>query len=129
MLWKMMQAIKLSQGEVYVTNLIKCRIAGAGKPDSAMAASCFSYLTREIVSLRPRIICAMGDMAAQHLLGRTEPLVRLRGAFHSYRYAEDGELPVIVTFHPRFLLANAEMKKAAWQDLQQIQRRLASSKS
>lgn len=127
MLRKMMQAISLSDDEVYVTNLIKCRTAAAHRPDPTVAASCFSYLAREIASLRPEIICAMGDMAAQHLLGRSEPLVRLRGVFHDYRYAEGGESPVIVTFHPRFLLANAEMKKAAWQDLQKIQRRLGSS--
>lgn len=126
MLWKMMQAIDLSPDEVYVTNLLKCLPPGDGRTDPGMAARCLSYLVREIGLVRPKMICAMGDMAAHQLLGRTDPLVRLRGVFHDYRYGEGSQLPVMVTFHPRFLLANAEMKKAAWLDLQQIQRRLVS---
>lgn len=127
MLWNMMKAIGLSREEVYATNLLKCRVVETDKPDPATVSGCISYLAREIASLRPKIICAMGELTARQILGRSEPLVRLRGVFHNYRYAEGGEFPVIATFHPRFLLANPEMKKAAWQDLQRIQRRLANS--
>lgn len=124
MLWKMMEAIALPPDEVYVTNILKC-CPGAGQvPDQECRESCLSYLVREIGAVRPRLICAMGDFAVKMLVGGTEPLFRLRGRFALYRYQSADTIPVMPTFHPRYLLANPEMKKATWKDLQAIKRRL-----
>ena len=124
MLWKMMEAIALPPEEVYVTNILKC-CPGAGQvPDQECRESCLSYLVREIGAVRPRLICAMGDFAVKMLVGSTEPLFRLRGHFALYRYQSAEAIPVMPTFHPRYLLANPEMKKATWKDLQAIRQRL-----
>lgn len=124
MLWKMMEAIALRPEEVYVTNILKC-CPGAGQaPDQECRESCFSYLVREIGAVRPRLICAMGDLAVRMLVGSQEPLFRLRGRFAMYRYQTENAIPVMPTFHPRYLLSNPEMKKATWKDLQAIRRRL-----
>lgn len=126
MLWNMMRAIGLTPAEVYVTNTVKCCPQPALQPGAESEERCRVYLRREIELVRPRLICAMGEAAAHAVLGGSEPVVRLRGRFHAYQCGgETGHrIPVMVTFHPRFLLKCAEMKKAAWQDLQMIQRRL-----
>jgi len=126
LLWKMMAAIGLSPADVYVTNRVKC----CPLPGQAMAAeheqACQAFLRREIDLIGPRVICAMGEAAATAVLAGHEPVSRLRGRFHRYRYGREGADPidVMVTFHPRFLLECADMKGAAWLDLQMIQRRL-----
>lgn len=128
MLWKMMEAIALRPEDVYVTNILKC-CPGAGQiPDPECRESCFSYLVREIGAVRPRLICAMGDLAVRMLVGSTEPLFRLRGRFALYRYQSANAIPVMPTFHPRYLLANPEMKKATWKDLLAIRQRLEKLK-
>lgn len=124
MLRKMMEAIGLQSEEVYVTNILKCCPVAGQDPGQECRESCFSYLVREIGAVRPRLICAMGDLAVRMLVGSTEPLFRLRGRFASYRYQSADGIPVMPTFHPRYLLANPEMKKATWKDLQAIRRRL-----
>lgn len=124
MLMKMMQAIGLDPQDVYVTNCVKCCPSPGQTPEKAEEQRCFSYLIREIAIIRPRLICAMGETATSLLLNRSDPLVRLRGRFYQYRYANDKEALVMPTFHPRFLLAHPEMKKATWKDLQMIQLRL-----
>ncbi len=124
MLWRMMAAINLDQGQVYVTNCVKCSPVPSGGADARAQQRCFSYLTREIGAVRPRLICAMGEVAARLLLGSNAPLVRLRGRFHDYRYQGAETVPVMPTFHPRFLLRHEEMKRAAWNDLQLVRRRL-----
>ena len=124
MLWKMMEAIGLVPDNVYVTNILKC-CPGAGQvPDQECLESCFSYLVREIGAVRPRLICAMGDLAVRMLVGSQETLFRLRGRFAIYQYQATDPIPVMPTFHPRYLLHNPEMKKATWKDLQAIRRRL-----
>lgn len=128
MLWKMMAAIGLKPREVYATNCIKCCPGGGKGPDRDCETICFSFVSREIALLRPTVICAMGDVAARMLTGRKDPLFRLRGHFLDYRYDPAVATAVMPTFHPRFLLQNPEMKKAAWSDLQAIKRRLEGKK-
>jgi uracil-DNA glycosylase len=131
MLWKMMQAIGLTAENVFVTNVIKCCLPVAMRPDETSQRSCLAFLHREIALIRPRIICAMGDMAAQVLLGSHETVLRLRGKRHRYRCGDDpsGEIPVMVTFHPRFLQEYPDLKKAAWEDLQKLQKHLSKTSS
>ncbi|MBV5318550.1 MAG: uracil-DNA glycosylase [Desulfobulbaceae bacterium] len=126
MLWNMMRAIGLSPEEVYVTNTVKCCPLPTGPPETEQELRCLAYLRREIELIGPRIICAMGESAARSVLEGNEPVARLRGRFHRYRYSKEGADPIqiMVTFHPRFLLECADMKKAAWLDLQAIQRLL-----
>jgi len=126
MLWNMMRAIGLAPEEVYVTNTVKCCPLAARQPERGSEQCCLAYLRREIELIRPQIICAMGEAAARSVLGSSEPVVRLRGRFHSYRYGgEAGDsIQIMVTFHPRFLLVCGDMKKAAWKDLQMMQRQL-----
>jgi len=126
MLWNMMRAIGLTPEDAYVTNAVKCCPLPTELPGDESAQRCRAHLVREIELVRPRVICAMGEAAARLLVGGDESVFRLRGKFHQYRLAGEtgGTLPVMVTFHPRFLLKNVELKKAAWQDLLMIQRLL-----
>lgn len=128
MLWNMMRAIGLTPEQVFITNVIKCRVPAALQPDADSCRQCRAFLHREIELIRPRVICAMGEMAAQALLGNRAPLLRLRGRRHQF-HCGDGRsetIPVIATFHPRFLHQHPDMKKAAWEDLQKVQKYLTT---
>jgi uracil-DNA glycosylase len=122
MLWNMMRAIGLTPAEVYVTNVVKCCPRLAAQPAEEDIRCCREHLLREIEMVQPKVLCAMGEMAAHALVDSQISSFRLRGTFHPYR--ENRALQVMVTLHPRLLLKNATMKKAVWQDLQQIQRLL-----
>jgi uracil-DNA glycosylase len=126
MLWNMMRAIGLAPEDVYVTNTIKCCPPTLHQPEKESEQRCLAYLHREIELVQPQVICAMGETAVRAILGSKEPVARLRGKFHHYRYGgEAGScIPVMVTFHPRSLLECTELKKATWHDLQMIQRQL-----
>lgn len=124
MLRRMMGAIGLAWEEIYVTNLLKCCPA-VQPPDGECARHCSTYITREVSLFRPRLVLAMGEVAAAQLLGTKAPLVRLRGRFHSWPGAAGTATMIMPTFHPRFLLKNPEMKQMVWQDLQLVQRQLA----
>lgn len=124
MLWKMITAMEPQVEQVYVTNSLKCCPVDAGIIDAKCEESCFSFLAREIAAVKPRIICAMGEMPVRVLMGRKEPLSRLRGRFGNYRYQSGQGVMVMPTFHPRFLLQHQEMKKATWNDLLAIKKRL-----
>ena len=126
MLWNMMRAIGLAPEDVYVTNTVKCCPQAARQPERESEQRCLAHLRREIELIRPRIICAMGEAAARSVLGGSESVLRSRGRFHRYGHggeAGDG-IQFMVSFHPRFLLGCEDMKKAAWKDLQMIQRQL-----
>lgn len=127
MLWKMIAAIDVKPDQVYVTNCLKCCPVDPGIIDGKCEESCFSFLAREIAAVGPQIICAMGDMSVRALMGRKDPLARLRGRFGDYRYQSGGSAVVMPTFHPRFLLQHQDMKKATWNDLLAIKRRLDES--
>jgi DNA polymerase len=129
MLWNMMRAIGLAPEDVYVTNTIKCCPHTPHQPERDSEQRCLAYLHREIELVRPQVICAMGETAVRAILGSNEPVARLRGKFHHYRYGGEpgNRIPVMVTFHPRSLLECADMKKATWHDLQLIQRQLQTS--
>ncbi len=124
MLWKMMTAIGLQPHQVYVSNCLKCCPGDPEVIDVNCEVSCTSFLAREIAAVGPLVICAMGDMASRVLMGKKEPLARLRGRFGTYRYQSGTAIPVMPTFHPRFLLQHQELKKATWNDLLAIKRYL-----
>lgn len=128
MLARMMAAIGLSRDEYHVTNVLKCFPAGPQPPPDA-AAACRAWLVREIAILRPRLVCAMGELAARVLTGSRQPLARTHGRLYGCRCAGDRPVQVLPTYHPRLLLRQQELKQVAWQDLQKVARFLARADS
>ncbi len=122
LLMKMVGAIGLSRADLYLATLVKCHPADGHEPRPEEIALCHPFLLQQINAVRPKIICAMGGLAAQALLHSKKNLLQLRGAWHSCQ-----QIPLMPTFSPAFLLRNPEMKKAAWVDLQLIQKRLATA--
>jgi len=114
----MLQAIGLTRAEapperqVYIANTLKCRPPKNRNPEPAETATCAPFLERQIALVQPRIILAMGRFAAQALLASSEPLGKLRGRAHAWR-----GVPVIVTYHPAYLLRTPADKARAWEDL------------
>ena len=109
----MLRAIGLDrQRKVYIANVLKCRPPGNRNPDPAEVAQCEPFLRRQVELLKPRIILAMGRFAVQSLLGSAEPIGRLRGRVHHYQ-----GVPLVVTYHPAYLLRNLPEKAKAWADL------------
>ncbi len=111
---EMLRAVGLARDSVFITNLLKCRPPNNRDPTVDEAASCRAYLDRQIALLSPKLILVVGRIAAQHLLETDAPLGRLRGQKH---YLNNGQLPVVVTYHPAYLLRSPTQKRKAWQDL------------
>ena len=110
---RMLQSIRLQRGrEVYITNVVKCRPPGNRVPTAEEAAACAPYLDRQIDLISPRLIVALGKTAATRLLGVDTSLASQRGKLHRYR-----GFPVIITYHPAYLLRNLQDKAKAWEDL------------
>ncbi|HEX3842735.1 MAG TPA: uracil-DNA glycosylase [Steroidobacteraceae bacterium] len=111
----MLRAIGLSRAQnVYIANVLKSRPPNNRDPRPEEVAACLPYLRRQIELVRPRLLLAVGRIAAQNLLGTEESLSRLRGRVHRF-----GELntPLVVTYHPAYLLRNPADKRKAWEDL------------
>ena len=100
------------KNDVYIANVLKCRPPANRNPLPDEIAQCEPYLRRQVALVQPRIILAMGRFAVQSLLQTTEPIGRLRGRVHHYQ-----GVPVIVTYHPAYLLRALNEKAKAWQDL------------
>jgi len=116
LLTKMLEAINLSREEVYICNIIKCRPPGNRNPEPDEIAACMPFLRRQILTIGPRLICALRTFAAQTLLETKQPISKLRGVFYTYE-----EVPLIATFHPAYLLRNVAKKREAWEDMQKLQ--------
>ncbi|MBI5658893.1 MAG: uracil-DNA glycosylase [Nitrosomonadales bacterium] len=109
----MLAAIGLKRGRnVYIGNIVKCRPPGNRAPETDEIAQCLPYLQRQIDLIRPRLIVALGKTAATALLGREAALGSLRGTVHEYRGT-----PLVITYHPAYLLRSPTEKAKAWQDL------------
>ena len=98
--------------QVYIANTVKCHPPGNRNPDATELARCEPYLVRQIQLVQPRVILAMGRFAVQSLLRSNEPIGRLRGRVHHFE-----GVPLVVTYHPAYLLRNPEDKARAWDDL------------
>ncbi len=122
----MLRAVGLSrQRGVYITNIVKCRPPGNRDPAPDEAGACAGYLERQIALINPRLILAVGKVAAHNLLGSEEPMGRLRGKVWHWRGTD---LPVVATYHPAYLLRSPLEKRKAWDDLclaQDVYRRRA----
>jgi uracil-DNA glycosylase len=109
----MLRAIGLDRAtNVYIANMLKSRPPGNRDPKPEEIAACLPYLQRQIELLRPKIMLAVGRIAAQSLLGTQAPLGRLRGEVHRF-----GDTPLVVTYHPAYLLRTPAEKRKAWEDL------------
>jgi uracil-DNA glycosylase family 4 len=111
---RMLTAIGLQRQQVYIANIVKCRPPDNRDPHVDEIRACSAYLKRQIELVRPRVILVLGRVAAHNLLGTDEALGRLRGAPHIY---EDTGIPVIVTYHPAYLLRKPVDKRKSWEDL------------
>ena len=101
-----------AERQVFIANTLKCRPPRNRNPEPDELAMCEPYLSRQVALVQPRIILAMGRFAVQSLLRSDEPVGRLRGRVHRYQ-----DVPLIVTYHPAYLLRNLEDKAKAWDDL------------
>lgn len=109
----MLGAIRLKRGkDVYIGNIVKCRPPGNRAPEADEIAQCMPFLQRQIGLIQPRLIVALGKTAATALLGRDATLASLRGRLHDYQ-----GIPLVVTYHPAYLLRTPMDKAKAWQDL------------
>ncbi len=110
----MLKAIGLEREQVFIANILKCRPPGNRDPKPEEAAHCRPYLERQIALIRPKIILAVGRIAAQNLLATETPIGKLRGRVHRFGAART---PLVVTYHPAYLLRSPGEKRKAWDDL------------
>ena len=122
LLTAMIEAMGLKREQVYITNVLKCRPPENRDPDADEMMACHSFLRRQIALLQPKVILAVGRVAAQNILDSTELMKDLRGKVFKYK---DSGIPVVATYHPAYLLRAPTEKRKAWQDLQMAMRIVA----
>ncbi|MGQ0659092.1 MAG: uracil-DNA glycosylase [Chromatiales bacterium] len=110
----MLAAIGLKREEVYIANILKCRPPGNRDPKPEEESACRDYLERQIRLVRPRIILAVGRIAAQNLMRVDTPIGKMRGRVYEY---QELRIPVVITYHPAYLLRSPLEKRKAWRDL------------
>jgi uracil-DNA glycosylase len=113
------KGMKLQRADVYIANIVKCRPPNNRNPEPDEIAHCQPFVFRQIELVKPRVIVALGSVAAQALLGVRTPIGRLRGVWHEFR-----GIKVMPTFHPAYLLRNPAEKKVVWADIKQVMREL-----
>ncbi|MBD3332395.1 uracil-DNA glycosylase [candidate division GN15 bacterium] len=121
---KILAAMGLSRDQVYITNILKCRPPNNRDPLPDEVEQCIGYLYEQIRLIRPKIICALGRVAAQNLLETTTPLGKLRKRWHEF-----GGTPMMVTYHPAALLRFQQYKRDTWEDMQMLMARLDEMKA
>jgi len=114
LLTSMLRAMGFAREDVYIANVLKCRPPGNRDPKTEEAAQCRGYLERQIELVAPTLIVAVGRIAAQNLLATDTALARLRGKVHALG---SRGWPLVVTYHPAYLLRSPGEKRKAWQDL------------
>ena len=119
LLTKIIQAIDLRREDVYIANILKCRPPGNRDPQPDEVAACRGFLEKQIELVQPKVIVALGRIAAQALLGNESPIGRMRGQWYRVR-----GVPTMVTYHPAALLRNQGLKRPTWEDMQQVRDRL-----
>lgn len=118
---RIIAACQLRREDVYICNILKCRPPGNRTPLTNECMNCRGFLEEQIDLVRPRFICALGGCAAQNLLDTTVSIGKLRGRFHEFR-----GIPVMVTYHPAFLLPHRSphKKKDVWDDMKMLLARM-----
>jgi DNA polymerase len=118
----MLRAMGQPRESVYIANVLKCRPPGNRDPKAEEVACCLPYLQRQLDLIGPKLILAVGRIAAQNLLATDTPIGRLRGQVHQFG---NGATPLIVTYHPAYLLRSPGEKRKAWTDLKLVRAELA----
>ena len=124
LLTKIIEAIGLGRDEVYIANVIKCRPPQNRNPEQDEVETCEPFLFRQIDTIKPKVIVALGTFAARTLLRTLDPISRLRGRVYDYRGAK-----LIPTFHPAYLLRNPSSKREVWEDMKVARSLLQASGS
>ncbi len=115
----MIKAMGIQREDVYIANIIKCRPPGNRTPERDECETCSPFLMRQIAAIKPKVIVALGAVAAKTLLAINAPMAELRGKWYDFR-----ETKLAVTYHPAFLLRDPRQKKEAWKDLQMVMKKL-----
>ena len=123
LLTKIIVAMKMSRDDVYIANILKCRPPQNRNPLPTEMVSCMPYLEKQIDLIKPRVLVALGSIAARALLEVSDAIGKLRGKFYTYRGT-----PLMVTYHPAYLLRNANEKKTVWEDMKKVMKFLAEEK-
>ncbi len=116
------KGMRIPRRETFIVNVNKCRPPGNRDPEADEVAACLPYLRQQVAIISPRVIVAMGRVAAQNLLSRDEPVGKMRG-----RKLEYQGIPVVVTWHPAYLLRNPAAKADTWTDIQRAMALLAEA--
>ena len=122
----MLRAIGHSRETLYIANVLKCRPPGNREPKPGEVSCCLPYLTQQVDMIQPRLLVAVGRVAGQNLLGTDTPLARLRGQVHRFGARA---IPLIVTYHPAYLLRSPTEKRKSWVDLKFIRAELARARA
>jgi uracil-DNA glycosylase len=119
LLTRMLESVKLTRDEVFITNTVLCRPPGNRNPEADELAACAPFLADKLAVIQPKVILTLGSVATQAMLRTKEPIGKLRGRMHAY-----GNAVLIPTFHPAFLLRNPgqDYKRMAWEDLKLAKR-------
>jgi uracil-DNA glycosylase len=121
----MLAAIELDRSKVYIINVLPWRPPDNRNPEPVEVAKCIPFLRRHIELARPKVMILLGAVAAHHVMGRTDGIMRLRGQWLDY-FVDGQMVPVMPTLHPAYLLRRPIDKRLAWRDLQAVENRLAS---
>lgn len=111
------EGLPLKRSDIYICNVVKCRPPGNRTPEPDEMEVCGQFLFRQLMTIKPKAICALGGTAAKALLGTKDGVTKLRGNWHKWR-----DIPVMVTYHPSYLLRayNQQAKREAWMDLKLV---------
>ncbi len=123
LLTQMLRAIGLAREEVFIANILKCRPPNNRDPKPEEVSACSAYLNRQIELLEPKIILALGRIAAQSLLQSSVPIGKMRGQLYHY---EKNNIPTVVTYHPAYLLRSPKEKRKVWEDLKFARQQIIS---
>ncbi|MGE5323428.1 MAG: uracil-DNA glycosylase [Actinomycetota bacterium] len=115
----MISAMGLKREDVYIANVVKCRPPGNRTPERDECDTCSPFLLRQIEVIKPKVIVALGAVAAKNLLAVNDSMANLRGRWYDFRGAQ-----LAVTYHPAYLLRDPRQKKEAWKDLQMVMKHL-----
>jgi uracil-DNA glycosylase len=113
LLTEMLRAVGLRREDVFIANILKCRPPNNRDPNPSEVEACEGFLKQQVAMVKPKIILAAGRIAAQNLLKTDAPIGRLRGRVHRY-----ADIPLVVVYHPAYLLRSPLEKRKAWEDLQ-----------
>jgi uracil-DNA glycosylase family 4 len=119
LLTRIVAAMGLTRDEVYICNVVKCRPPKNRDPEEDEVEACLPFLKEQLNLVRPQVICTLGRVAGQTLLGKEFKITRGRGSWYTFM-----ETPLMPTFHPAYLLRNPSAKRQVWEDIQKVMKRL-----